>query len=261
MAGSAGSVQSITRVLDIIETLSTAPQGMTLSDLSVSTNLHISTTHRLLTALVERGYARKDSESGKYRLTLRLFEIGGRVSGTTDLLSIAKPLLDDLANFSQEAIHLVQRDGSDVVYLYKSEPFQQLVRMASYVGCRNPMYCTAVGKSILAMLSPAEIQSVWENSNIYAHTEKTITTLERLQKDLEATRKRGYSIDDEENEPGVRCSAMAIRNWEGKALASVSVSAPASRLTQAAIERIYPQLRTLVNDISRQLGYIEPPAL
>lgn len=97
----------------------------------------------------------KDSSSGKYRLTLRTFEIGSRVSSVWNLLSAAKPHLDELAATSQEAVHLVERDGNGIVYLYKAEPFQQLVRMASHVGLRNPMYCTGVGKSILALL-PSE---------------------------------------------------------------------------------------------------------
>lgn len=97
MNGSSGSVQSVARVLDITEALSTAPQGMSLSDLAATTGLHISTTHRLLGVLVERGYACKDQESGKYRLTLRLFEVGSRVSTALNLLTAAEPMLDELA--------------------------------------------------------------------------------------------------------------------------------------------------------------------
>ena len=99
-----------------------------------------------MNVLTEHGYALKDSSSGKYRLTLRTFEIGSRVSSVWNLLSVAKPHLDELAATSQEAVHLVEQDGNGIVYLYKAEPFQQLVRMASHVGLRNPMYCTGVGK-------------------------------------------------------------------------------------------------------------------
>lgn len=111
MRSTPGSVQSIDRVLEILETLSTAPLGMSLSDLSAATGLHISTTHRLVNVLTEHGYALKDSSSGKYRLTLRTFEIGSRVSSVWNLLSAAKPHLDELAATSQEAVHLVERDG------------------------------------------------------------------------------------------------------------------------------------------------------
>ena len=113
MNGSSGSVQSVARVLDITEALSTAPQGMSLSDLAATTGLHISTTHRLLGVLVERGYACKDQESGKYRLTLRLFEVGSRVSTALNLLTAAKPMLDELAADCQEGpFHPVAGKGA-----------------------------------------------------------------------------------------------------------------------------------------------------
>ena len=131
MASTHSSVQSIDRVFDIIETLSSVPQGMTLSDLASATDLHISTAYRLVTSLSEQGYARKDSASGKYRLTLRMFEIGSRVSNVLSLLPASKQFLDELANTTQEAVHLVERDGDGVVYLYKSEPFQHMPPISS----------------------------------------------------------------------------------------------------------------------------------
>ena len=105
-------VQSIDRVLDLIETLSSASHGMTLTDLSASVGLHVSTTHRLLSSLVSRGYVQKDGETGKYRLTLRMFEIGSRVLDGLNLVSIARPHLEYLADLTRETIHLVARsDG------------------------------------------------------------------------------------------------------------------------------------------------------
>ncbi|MGI5963760.1 MAG: IclR family transcriptional regulator [Lawsonibacter sp.] len=256
MAGATGSVQSVDRVLDIAEVLSTVPQGMPLSDLAAATGLHISTTHRLIGVLVERGYACKDLESGKYRLTLRLFEVGSRVSSVLNLYTAAKPLLDDLASFSQEAVHLVERDGSDVVYLYKAEPSRPLVRMASYVGCRNPMFCTGVGKSILAYLPDEEVDRVWSHSDIHKYTEKTITTLDALHVQLGEIRKKGYAIDDEEHEPGVRCVAAPIFNWSKRPVAAVSISAPVFRMDEATIKQILPKIQMLSQEISQLLGYV-----
>lgn len=150
-------VQSIDRLFDIVEALSNAPRGMALSDLSAAVGLHTSTTHRLLAALVARGYVQKDIESGKYRLTMRLFEVGSRAVGGMNIVSLARPYLEHLAATTHEAIHLVVRDGDEVVYLYKENMGDSTVRMASFVGLRNPMYCTAVGKSILSCLPEAEV--------------------------------------------------------------------------------------------------------
>lgn len=252
--GTSNSVQSIDRVLDIVETLSAAPLGLSLSDLAAATGLHISTAHRLVNVLAERGYAKKDTTSGKYRLTLRMFEVGSRVSGIWDLLAVAKPFLDELAALSQETVHLVERDGGSVTYLYKAEPFQQLVRMGSQVGLRNPMYCTGVGKSILSLLPPAEVEKIWQGEEAQVFTPKTITTLEELTRQLTEARERGYAVDDEEHEVGVRCIAAAIRNWTGAPVAAISVSAPASRMDAAAMENIRPHLLHATDEISRMMG-------
>lgn len=254
--GAGNSVQSIDRVLDIAETLSSAPTGLTLSDLAAATGLHVSTAHRLVNVLVDHGYALKDTATGKYRLTLRMFEIGSRVSGIWDLLSVAKPFLDELAALSHEAVHLVQRDDNTVAYLYKAEPFQQMVHMGSQVGLRNPMYCTGVGKSILSLLSPAEVESIWNSCDIVAFTPKTITSLPELKAQLEQARARGYAIDDEEHEEGVRCIAAAIRNWAGSPVAAISISAPVSRMDNSTMEKIRPHLLGAVNEISRMMGQV-----
>ena len=113
MTHSAGPVQSIDRVLDLVELLADSPSGMLLSELAGESGLHISTVHRLLNSLIERGYARKDLSSNRYCLTLRLFEVGCKVSGAMDLLALARPWLDDLSDFSQEAVHLGKPDGAE----------------------------------------------------------------------------------------------------------------------------------------------------
>lgn len=254
MADKRQSVQSVDRVLDILETLSSVPQGMNLSDLAEATHLHTSTTHRLVTVLVNRGYARKDSASGKYRLTLRLFQISQRVSTMLELLPASESFLEDLANSSREAVHLVERNGSEVVYLYKFEPFQHLVNMGTYVGRYNPMYCTGVGKSILAYLPPEEVESIWNDTVIHQFTSHTIIRLEDMFRELEEIRRRGFAYDNEEHEDGIRCIAAPIFDWESAPIGAISISAPVSRLTDAVVEHLSPKLLSVANEISGLLG-------
>jgi len=256
MCAAINSVQSIDRVLDILEILSGVPGGMTLSELSAAAHLPASTTHRLVKTLIDRGYALKDPSMGKYRLSLRTFEIGCRVSSVWDLLSAAKPYLDHLASVSQEVVHLVERDGSGIVYLYKAEPFKPLVRMASHVGLRNPMYCTGVGKSILALLPPEEVEEIWNAGEIRRFSSHTITELPAMMEELALTRARGYALDDEEHELGVRCIAAAVRNWTGSPVAAVSISAPAARMTSEIISSLLPHLFHAAEEISRMMGYV-----
>lgn len=255
LRSASGPVQSIDRVFDIIEILATAPSGLLLSDVAAASGLHVSTAHRLLTSLIDRGYARKDHSSGKYCLTLRFFEVGCRVSGAMDLLSLARPLLDALSDFSQEAVHLVKRDGAEVVYLYKAVPVQMLIRMASYVGGRNPLYCTGVGKCILAHLPEKEVEEIWAASDVHSITENTIVDINTLKKQLSLVRQTGYAIDNEENEKEVFCMAAPIFDWQGQPVAAVSVSAPLSRMTDDAQSRILPKLLETTSEISSQLGY------
>ncbi|MCM1234610.1 MAG: IclR family transcriptional regulator [Ruminococcus flavefaciens] len=248
------SVQSVNRLLDILEVLSSVPQGMNLSDLAEATQLHISTTYRFVSVLADRGYVRKDSNSGKYRLTLRLFQISQRVSSVLELLPASEGYLEDLANFSREAVHLVERNGSEVVYLYKFEPFQHLVNMGTYVGCYNPMYCTGVGKSIMAYLSRKEVEIIWNDTDICQYTPKTITRLEDMYQELEQIRQRGFAYDNEEHEEGIRCIAAPIFNWENAPTGAVSISAPVSRMTDTATEMLAPKLLSVANEISCLLG-------
>ena len=222
-------VQSIDRLFDIVEALSNAPRGMALSDLSAAVGLHTSTTHRLLAALVARGYVQKDIESGKYRLTMRLFEVGSRAVGGMNIVSLARPYLEHLAATTHEAIHLVVRDGDEVVYLYKENMGDSTVRMASFVGLRNPMYCTAVGKSILSCLPEAEVTAIWQRTVITRFTPHTIVDYADLIAELVKARQNGWAADREEHELGVSCIAAPLLDFHGAPLGAISVSLPTAQ--------------------------------
>ena len=230
-------VQSIDRVFDIVEALSSSPHGMSLTDLAAAVGLHVSTVHRLLASLSSRGYVQKDIETGKYRLTLKMFEVGSRAACGVNLVSIARPYLERLAEFSGEAVHLVARLGDGVVYLYKEDTSSSIARMASFVGLKNPMYCTGVGKCILANLPP-----------------ETITDFDRLTAELKQIKAQGYALDNEEHEPGVFCIAAPIFDYSAHPVAAISVSAPASRMEPERIKEIAAQVVSSAGAITGVLG-------
>lgn len=254
----ASSVQSVDRTFDIIEILAASSGGMLLTDLAAASDLHISTVHRLISTLISRGYAYKNQTSGRYCLTLRFFEIGCQSSGALDLITLSRPMLDQLSDFSQETVHLVKRTGNNVTYLYKSEPQQMLIRMASYVGGSCPMFCTGVGKAILAQLPTETVDAVWASSPIQKKTENTIVDLDELKKQLAQSRCTGYALDNEENEVGVSCIAAPIFDWRSEPIGAVSISASTTRMTPALREHILPKLLETTAAISRQLGYRYP---
>lgn len=247
-------VQSIDRVLDIVESLSLCPRGAALTELAAGVGLHISTVHRMLSALIARGYVKKDPETGRYCLTLRLFELGSRVAGSIDWTSAARPQLEYLAKATGETVHLVVRDGDCVVYLHKQSSVDNVLHTASFVGLRNPMYCTGVGKSILAFLPPEEVRAIWARTEPVQFTPRTLTDADRLYADLEQIRERGWAVDEEEHEVGVVCVAAPVFRFDGVPVGAVSVAAPSARMGEAVRLRYAREIMDSARAISALLG-------
>lgn len=252
---SSNSVQSIDRALDIMELLATYPLGLPLTEISKMAKLHPSTTHRLLSTLINHGYVCKPEAVGNYRLTLRMLEFGSLVANQSGVLPVARPIMEEFATVTGALVHLVLRDGSRVVYVYKNDSSLNLANMGSRLGLKNPMYCTSVGKSILALLSPEEVKAIWEDSDVVQYTPTTIVRLDDLYTELETTRARGYAIDNEEHEEGIGCVAAAIRNYDGKPIAAVSLSSLIHRIKDSQ-EELAVRVMAVADKVSRLLGYI-----
>lgn len=248
-----GGVQSVERIFGIIEVLAAHPAGVALQQLCAEAGLAKSTGHRLLGSLVGLGYAAQDSTSGKYRLTLKMFEISSGIVNSMDIMSVAKVHLERLAQRTGDAVHLVIRDASDIVYIYKTESGP--MRMSSRVGLRSPLYCTGVGKAILATLPPAEVEQVWSASSPKKLTDHTVTDLPGLTEQLAAVRAGGYAVDDEENELGIRCVAVAIPGPKGRADSAFSISGLAPYMSPERIRRIAELALETRADILRDLGF------
>ena len=158
------SVQSVERAFALLERLSARPQGVGLVELSELTGLHKSTTHRLLACLGAMGYVVKDSQSGRYRLTYKLLELSNAMLEDMDVLSVAKPHLDQLSQRTGETVHLMVPEGTQGVYIYKSDTTGQ-GQMRSKVGLQVPLVVTAAGKAMLATGSDEEARRVWAQSD------------------------------------------------------------------------------------------------
>ena len=247
-----GGVQSVERTFALIEQLATHPQGATLQRLAQGTGLAKSTVHRLLASLAALGYVAQDEAGDRYRLTLKMFELSSGIVNRMDIMGVAKAHLERLAQRTGEAVHLVIRDGQDIVYLYKAE--NGPMRMASRVGLRSPLYCTGVGKAILATLPPQEVEEVWARSRPQKLTGRTITDLAQLRAQLDEVRANGYAIDDEENELGVRCVAVAIPGADGRADSAFSISGQTPYMTAQRIRRIAAMALDARTDILADLG-------
>lgn len=246
-------IQVLDRALAILDVLGSQRHESSLAQVSATVKLHKSTTHRLLIVLERHRLVAKNPETGRYRLGLKLFELGSKAIASKDLLQHSLPHLHRLVEETEETVHLCIVDEGEVLYVQKIEP-QRSVRMASSIGRRAPAHSTAVGKAILAELPDHEADAMILQHRLKSSTPNTITSAESLKAELCATRTRGYAIDDEENEEGVRCVGAAVRDHSGRPVAAISVSGPSFRITKESIPRIAQSLVKTALALSHDLG-------
>jgi len=247
-------IQVLDRALAILDTLSVEGPDLSLAEISHKLGLHKSTAHRLMMVLDRHKLIERNSVNGRYRLGLKLFELGTRAVSQLDLRERARPFLEKLVLEASETVHLCILDDSEVVYLDKVEPARS-VRMATSVGRRNPAHCTAVGKAIMAYQSEAQVEEIVRKQGLRAMTANTITSFAELKKELNAVRERGYAVDNEEIEEGVRCVGCVVRNFSGEPLAAISISAPSFRLTKEKVKDVARSVVEVASALSAELGF------
>src|ERR1700756_987461 len=252
--GSPYRVQVLDRALAALAILANRSSDCGLAELCTALKLHKSTVHRIMMVLEQHRLVVKNPETGRYRLGLKLFELGSKAIEGLDLRGRARPYLDRLQEKFGETVFFCILDDGQVFYVEKVES-QQSVRTACTVGSRAPAYCTAVGKAMLAELPDAEASEIVRRSGLKAITPNTITTAAALKNELRAIRSRGYAIDNEEKEPGLRCVSAPVRNDSGKLLAALSVSGPAFRVTKERVPEIAKAVMQAAGELSYELGY------
>ncbi len=198
----------------------------------------------------------KNTGNGRYRLGLKLFELGTRAVTQLDLRERAKPLLEKLVLETGETVHLCVYDDGEVVYVDKVEPARS-VRLSSSVGRRIPAYCSAVGKAILALLPEPQVEAAVQKHGFHQFTSKTIGNMLELRAELTRVRSLGYAVDNEENEEGVCCVGAAVRGFSQDTIAAISVSGPSFRLRRDKIPIVAQSVKTAAASLSGQFGFTE----
>lgn len=251
-------VQTIERVTAILDLLGSRSHGISLHEVSQTLRLPKGTCHRLLNSLAYFDFVRQDPKTRYYALGFKHLELANRLLKQIDFREVATPILKELSNKIKETVHLVILDRDEILYIDKFEPYeaQNGLQMASKVGHRSPAHSCAVGKMLLSELPKERVEAIVQIRGLPRRTANTITDKRVLFKHLEQIRRQGYSIDDEENEVGIRCVAAPIRNAFGEAVAAISISGPAVRITKEAIEENLKDLVMKTADkISETLGY------
>ena len=248
-------VQSVDRALTILELLSEHIDGLGITEISSKIDLHKSTVHRLLGTLIYKGFVIQDNNTKEYKISLKLYELGIVKIASVDILGASKPYTKALMDSLNEVVHLVIRDNNDIIYIDKVEADNR-IRMASTIGKRRPLYCTSVGKAMLAFMSDEEIEKVWNNSNIEKLTDKTIVDFNKFKEELKKVKENNYAEDDEENELGVRCIGAPIFNQNGDVEGAISISGPTFRFKKERVGEISKEVIKYAKLISKELGYM-----
>jgi IclR family acetate operon transcriptional repressor len=246
--GEQGGVQSVERVIDLLEQLAAAPEEVPLARLAAASGLPPSTVHRLMGTLVGRGYARRLPSRG-YVLGPRLIHLGERSASTLGLL--ARPHLAGLVDEIGETANLALLDGDRVVYAAQV-PSRHSMRMFTEVGRRVRLHCTGVGKVLLARRPAAEARALLARAGLPARTDRTVTDLDELMAQLPGIAEQGYAVDDGEQEAGVRCVAVPVP--AGPVEAALSVSGPEGRLPLDALPRLVPVLRAAAAGLAAEFS-------
>ena len=253
-------VQSLDRALDVLETLAHGEE-LGVSEVASRTGLVVSTAHRLLAGLSDRGYVGRNPATGRYALGYKVMELaGGLEARTAAMRAAARPHLEALQQATGETTNLVILDADRVVYIDQVEGSHS-VRMFTELGSSALAHTTGSGKAILAHRSPEAIVKLYPPSRepLERLTSRTLTSVEALRHDFMRIRRRGYALDSEEHEAGVTCVATPIFDSRAVACGALSISGPTARMAQADPGELGRLLRRHAAVVSAGLGYDESP--
>ena len=250
-------VSAAVRALAVLERLS-RQRAIGLEEISRDIKLAKPTVYRFLLTLQELGYVRRvDGE--RWAITLKMFNQGSRALDHLDLHSAARPVAEALSEELGETVHMGVLEGDSAVYVLKIES-KYTIRMFSRVGRRIPLYCTSIGKTLLAFSKEEEREAALKDVRLLAFTKKTLSTRTALNAELARIRKQGYAMDDEEHEEGIHCIGAPIFDYTGAIVATISVSWPGFRYKREEESRKIDRIKAAAAQISELLGYgIETP--
>ncbi|MBP6492282.1 MAG: IclR family transcriptional regulator [Clostridia bacterium] len=254
MEGKLDSVQSVDRVLDIIEVLSTEQDGLGVTTIAKKVGLHKSTAHRLLTTLANRGYVAKTGE-GNYKIGLKLIEAVSCYINSLELQTEARPYLMQLTGELGLTSHLGILDRDMVVYIEKMDVVSS-IRMYSQIGLRMHSYCSSLGKCLLSNYSKEELNGIMKDCSFIKFTNNTIGSMEELHKEINKVRKQGWAMDNEEYEIGHRCIGAPIYDYKGDIIAAISASGPKNLIKDDRIQEVANAVKKAALELSRSMGYI-----
>jgi len=236
-------IQSLARGLKILDLLGQSSDDVSITELAETLNVDKGSASRLVSTLVRYGYAEKDDVTRRFHLGPQVVSLSRSVLTRLPLRDAAKPYLRQLMERTGECAHLAVAAQGKALYIDQVESPATL-RVNAQVGTMNPLHCTALGKALLAF---GELDLP---SSLESFTPNTITDIDVLRRHLDEVRHIGYAVDDEEFDPGVRCIAVPVFDFRGKAVGSIGISGPSSRISAEQL----PDLARIVMEIGKSLS-------
>ncbi len=252
------SSTAVERALAILEAISERAGGLTNSELSRKLAIPKSSASYILRALEGRGYLRRERNTGRYRLGLKVLSLSRGVLSGLDIRELALPVLRQLVERSSLTAHLAILDHGDAVYIERVEA-PGFIKMNTWVGRRMPIYSTSVGKALVAYLPENEVKALLKERGMQKRTPRTITVCARFLQELARVREQGYAVDDEENSLGVRCVAAPVFDRQGQVTASLGVSGTTGQIDLVHLPKVAELVKEAARKVSQQLGYQTPP--
>jgi DNA-binding IclR family transcriptional regulator len=249
-------INSILRASNVLKCFQGSKTHFKISELARELGLDRSTTYRLLLSLGKCGFVEKDQKSGEYSLGVAAFEIGNMYLRRMDFIQISKPIMTELASKVQETVHLAVLSDTEIVYVEKVDSPRSLGVM-SKIGQRAPVYCTALGKALLAYQPKKEVSRILDTIRLKPYTATTFRSKKKLLEELSDIRRRGYALDRREYEQDVECIGAPIRDHSGNAMAALSISGPQRKIGTPGEDHYVSQVMAATARVSAKLGFVE----
>lgn len=247
-------MKSLNKALDMIDAVSKLGSAG-IREISSITGFPPATTHRIASALVKRRYFNQDPSTKHYSLSLRFLELGTKVQLQFDLPTIVRPHLQQLMSETGESANLAICDGDSAVYLDQVQSDKSMLKIFTRLGTRVPLYSTGVGKMLMSRWSKPELDSYLKRTKLISYTPNTLVSRSKILKELDRISDRGFAVDNEEMEKGVRCVAALVFDHRQQVVAAVSISGAAMRITPDRIDDFGAKVKQCAFDISQDLGF------
>ena len=246
-------VQSLGRAFAILEEVARHREGIGLAELSKLVGLHNSTTFHLAKTMVSLGYLRQEKDSKRYRVGRPLFALAASALDEIEMVNVATPVLEDLSRETGESSHFAVRMGDAVVVIARTSG-PGAFQLTDRVGVVRPAHCTALGKIILASLRPDQLKRFLERVEMKPSTEKSITDVPVLLREIAEIRRTGIAFDDGEFNPEVRCVAVPVTDFTGQMIGALGISGPIWRLSNQALQSSAKIVQAARHRLSAEFG-------